>query len=153
VRTLDRLWRRCLPVRICNSKRYPALLRYVVEQTLAGQATGLKERTIGIEVFGRMPTYDTNTDTVVRYTAGEVRKRLSLLHHEVPDSRIQIHLSARSYQPELLARKQEEEMSEFEIKAASFRRRQGRDGHLAVPAHLLVAQFKPQKLMWLWRED
>jgi hypothetical protein len=30
----------------CNSKRYPAFLRYVVEQSLAGQAEMLKERTI-----------------------------------------------------------------------------------------------------------
>ena len=27
-------------------------------------------------------TYDTNADTVVRYTAGEVRKRLQLFYHE-----------------------------------------------------------------------
>ena len=33
-----------------NSKRYPALLGYVVEQTLQGNAADLKERSIGIEV-------------------------------------------------------------------------------------------------------
>jgi len=62
----------------CNSKRYPAMLRYIVEKTLAGEADSLKERTIGVEVFDRSPSYDTNADTVVRYTAGEVRKRLAL---------------------------------------------------------------------------
>ena len=36
-----------------NSKRYPALLAYTVEQTLLGNAAELKERSIGIEVFGR----------------------------------------------------------------------------------------------------
>ncbi len=80
----------------CNSKRYPALLRYVVETSLAGKADLLKERTLGVEVFHRPPDYDTNADTVVRYTAGEVRKRLSLYYHD-HDSRLQISLPAGSY--------------------------------------------------------
>jgi len=134
----------------CNSKRYPALLRYVVEQSLAGQADGLKERTIGVEVFGRMPTYDTNTDTVVRYTAGEVRKRLSLLHHEVPETPIQIHLSARSYQPEFLVLGQAEELAESEIPVASLGKQQGRNGLLPVPTHLLGAESRPRRLRLLW---
>ncbi|NYF53626.1 hypothetical protein [Tunturiibacter gelidoferens] len=86
----------------CNSKRYPAFLRYVVQQTLNGNGDQIKERTLGIEVFGRTPDYDTNADTVVRYTAGEVRKRLSLYYHEAADSPIHIYLSARSYRPEFL---------------------------------------------------
>jgi hypothetical protein len=59
-----------------NSKRYPVLLAYTVEQTLLGNAGELKERTIGIEAFGREPSYDANLDPVVRMTAAEVRKRL-----------------------------------------------------------------------------
>ncbi|HMG02213.1 MAG TPA: hypothetical protein VK596_03715 [Edaphobacter sp.] len=85
-----------------NSKRYPALLRYVVEQTLLGHGDALKERTVGIDVFGRPPDYDTNLDTIVRYSAGEVRKRLALHNHEVSTSSIQISLTARSYRPEFL---------------------------------------------------
>ena len=54
-----------------HSKRYPLLLRWVVERSLEGRASQLKERTLGIEVFGRDPNYDTNTDPVVRITAGE----------------------------------------------------------------------------------
>ena len=65
-----------------NSKRYPALLAYVVEQTLLGNAAELKERSIGIEVFGRAPSYDANADPVVRITAGEVRKRLSQYYYD-----------------------------------------------------------------------
>ncbi len=65
-----------------NSKRYPALLAYTVEQTLLGNAADLKERSIGVEVFGRAPTYDANADPVVRITAGEVRKRLTLYYYD-----------------------------------------------------------------------
>jgi hypothetical protein len=59
-----------------NSKRYPVLLAYTVEQALLGNAGELKERTIGVEAFGREPDYDVNIDPVVRTTAAEVRKRL-----------------------------------------------------------------------------
>jgi hypothetical protein len=86
-----------------NSKRYPALLRYIVEGTLAGKSDLLKERTLGVEVFDRPASYDTNADTVVRYTAGEVRKRLSLYYHELDRKpTIQISLPPGSYIPEFL---------------------------------------------------
>ena len=83
-----------------NSKRYPALLAYVVEQTLLGNAVELKERSIGIEVFGRTPTYDANADPVVRITAGEVRKRLSLYYFDSSHAReLVIELPLGSYVP------------------------------------------------------
>jgi hypothetical protein len=87
----------------CNSKRYPALLEYLVEHGLDRRVEHLKERTLGIEVFHRPPDYDTNADTVVRFTAGEVRKRLALYYHEnESDCPIQIVLPVGSYAPEFL---------------------------------------------------
>jgi hypothetical protein len=87
----------------CNSKRYPALLQYVVENTLAGRSELLKERTLGVEVFDRPPTYDTNADTVVRFTAAEVRKRLLLYYSEHRSGTgVRISLPAGSYIPEFL---------------------------------------------------
>ncbi|MGA8090742.1 MAG: hypothetical protein WCA10_25940 [Terracidiphilus sp.] len=83
-----------------NSKRYPALLAYAVEQTLQGNAVELKERSIGIEVFGRAPTYDANADPVVRITAGEVRKRLSLYYYDSSHTgELVIELPLGSYVP------------------------------------------------------
>lgn len=58
------------------------MLRYIVEKTLAHQDNDLKERTIGVEVFGRNPTYDTNADPVVRFSAGEIRRRLAQFYQE-----------------------------------------------------------------------
>src|ERR1700742_2789235 len=63
-----------------SSKRSVAFLRYVVEQTLNGSADQIKERTIGVEVFGREPSYDTNLDHVVRTAAIELRKRLAIYY-------------------------------------------------------------------------
>jgi hypothetical protein len=83
-----------------NSKRYPALLAYVVEQTLQGNSSELKERSIGIEVFGRAPTYDANADPVVRITAGEVRKRLGLYYYDSSHAgELVIELPIGSYVP------------------------------------------------------
>ena len=83
-----------------NSKRYPVLLTYAVEQTLLGNASELKERTIGVEAFGREPVYDVNLDPVVRTAAAEVRKRLSQYYYN-PDhaGELVIELPIGSYVP------------------------------------------------------
>ncbi|MBB5059285.1 hypothetical protein HDF16_004008 [Granulicella aggregans] len=81
-----------------NSKRYPALLRYLVQQSLLGKMDALKERTLGIEVFGRPADYDTNADPVVRITAGEVRKRIAQ-YYQSPDhgQELRLELPLGSY--------------------------------------------------------
>ena len=83
-----------------NSKRYPALLRFVVEQSLDGNEDQLKERLLGINVFHRQPDYDTNQDTVVRLTAAEVRKRIAQ-YYQQPEHKneLRIHLNSGSYVP------------------------------------------------------
>lgn len=84
-----------------GSKRYPAFLKYVVEASLEGRTEDLKERTLGIEVFGRDPNYDTNADPVVRISASEVRKRLAQYYQENGHhSRFRIELPLGSYVPE-----------------------------------------------------
>src|SRR5271156_4454517 len=83
-----------------NSKRYPVLLAYTVEQTLLGNAGDLKERTIGVEAFGREPIYDVNLDPVVRTTAAEVRKRLIQYYYNSAHSgEVIVELSVGSYVP------------------------------------------------------
>jgi len=59
-----------------TSKRSCDFLSYVVEQTLRGVQNELKERTIAVAVFGRIPSYDSHEDAIVRIAASEVRKRL-----------------------------------------------------------------------------
>lgn len=74
-----------------KSTRYPRLLSYVVEKTLAQQTCELKERTIGIEVFGQANDYDTNTAPIVRYCASETRKRLAL-YYQFPEHRSELRI-------------------------------------------------------------
>ncbi len=65
-----------------SSKRSQDFLRFVVEHALQGDTEILKERIIGIEVFGRPTSYDPSDDATVRVKAGEVRKRLGLYYSD-----------------------------------------------------------------------
>lgn len=83
-----------------SSKRSVAFLKYVVEQTLNGSADQLKERTIGVEVFGRDPSYDTNLDHIVRTAATELRKKLATYYvNEKHRSELRMDLIPGSYIP------------------------------------------------------
>jgi hypothetical protein len=84
-----------------HSKHYPSFLRYVVNETLDGHGSHLKERALGVEVFGRFADYDTNADPVVRTSACEVRKRIAQYYHEPGhEDEIRIDLPSGSYIPE-----------------------------------------------------
>ncbi|MCG6928706.1 MAG: hypothetical protein LJF30_25805 [Acidobacteria bacterium] len=58
------------------SVRLRDLLRYVVEETLAGRGHRLKGYTIATEVFGRGKDFDANLDPIVRIQAGRLRRAL-----------------------------------------------------------------------------
>jgi hypothetical protein len=87
-----------------SSKRSQDFLRYVVENTLSGHADLLKERTIGIDVFGRPASYDPSDDATVRVKAGEVRKRLGLYYSDQgAGDPVRIELPSGTYVPEFRA--------------------------------------------------
>jgi len=84
-----------------SSKRCQSMLVPLINYALAGDFNGLKERTLGVEAFGRDPNYDTNNDPIVRTTATEIRKRLAQWYQEPnrPHS-VRIRLVPGSYLPE-----------------------------------------------------
>ena len=86
-----------------RSVRYPAFLTYVVNAMLEDPSQRLKEQTVGIEVFGRPPGYDTNQDHIVRSTAVEIRRRLKQYYGD-PEHRdeLVISLPAGWYTPHFL---------------------------------------------------
>jgi hypothetical protein len=84
----------------CNSARAKEFLIYVVECAVEGRTEHLKERSIGVDLFHRAPSYVTGEDPIVRVKAAEVRKRLSLYYAEeeqTPEVRIEIPVG--SYLP------------------------------------------------------
>jgi hypothetical protein len=84
-----------------NSRRFPAFLRFIVGATINGQADLLKERTLGIEVFGKDADYDTAADPIVRVTAGEIRKRIAQYYQELGhQDELKLSLPPGSYVPQ-----------------------------------------------------
>jgi hypothetical protein len=83
-----------------TSRRGKEFLEYVVDQKISGGGDLLKERLIGVEIFGRKPDYATGEDPVVRVQAGDVRRRLESYH---ADSEVQcdilIQIPVGSYAP------------------------------------------------------
>jgi hypothetical protein len=84
-----------------HSRRFPDFLRYTVNRALDEDTDSIKERTLGVEVFGRDPNYDTSLDPVVRMTAVEVRKRLTQ-YYQLPSHELEprIDFARGSYVPE-----------------------------------------------------
>jgi len=84
-----------------GSKRSSDFLRFVVEKALAGEQDEIKERTIGIKVYGRPEDYDPAEDPVVRLRANEVRKRLAQYYMQSDQltGPVRIELPAGHYVP------------------------------------------------------
>src|ERR1700692_4572704 len=69
-------------IHFSQSKRFPTFLRFVIQEELEAPGDQLKERTLGVEVFGRDAGYDTTSDPIVRVTAAEIRKRIAQYYQE-----------------------------------------------------------------------
>jgi hypothetical protein len=84
-----------------GSAQLQALLKYIVEGSIRGRGDSLKERIIGIDVFGRKSDYDTADDPIVRSRVGLLRKRLAQFYEsdESRGSPVQIIIPNGSYRP------------------------------------------------------
>src|SRR5262245_58265786 len=82
-----------------RSERLSAFLRYVVEQTLNGQGSVLKEQVLGIELYGKDHAFDRTVDPIVRVDARRLRDKLREYYAESPRDPIVISLPKGSYVP------------------------------------------------------
>jgi hypothetical protein len=83
------------------SLRSSAFLRHVVRN--AHTPEDLKERTLGVALFGRAPDYDTGADAIVRVKASEVRRRLAeYTAYADPARPVRIELQPGSYTPRII---------------------------------------------------
>jgi hypothetical protein len=84
-----------------QSARLSSFLRYIVNESLRqGSEGSTKERTLGVEVFGRRPDYDNNSDPIVRVTATSLRRKLAQYYYEDGHGdEIRIELPPGSYLP------------------------------------------------------
>ena len=77
------------------------LLTYLCEKLFAGEAGQIKEYTVGVEVFQRQPSFDQNSDSIVRVEANRLRKRLDAYYAGPGSSnRLRITIPLGQYVPE-----------------------------------------------------
>lgn len=87
------------------SERSRSLLRYVVEETLAGRGERIKAFAIAVEVFGRDQSFDPQVDPLVRLEASRLRRALQ--HYYLTEGRddpIAITIPKGGYLPRFVAR-------------------------------------------------
>jgi hypothetical protein len=134
-----------------SSRRSQDFLRYVVERTLEGQAETLKERVIGIDVFGRPSEYEPSDDATVRVKAGEVRKRLGLYYaNEGQAEEIRIELPHGTYIPEFHRFQAEQAPTQTESKpdAEAPKPRRWRNGLIAALAAPVILVLITLGIWW-----
>ncbi|MBX9466239.1 MAG: hypothetical protein KL840_25225 [Aquamicrobium sp.] len=84
-----------------RSERARDLLRYLIEQDLAGNADRLKGYSIAVDVFHKDDRFDPATDTVVRVQAGRLRDLLQQYYDgDGADDPLHIAVPRGSYVPE-----------------------------------------------------
>ena len=134
-----------------NSRRYPALLSFIVEETLEGRGDSLKERLLGVQVFDRPADYDTASDPIVRVTIAEIRKRIAQYYHEeAHDSEMRIELLPGHYAPEFRPRRPSHGVREIYQSEPTANRLP--DPASTLPSEPLAAVRAPQKSrrrLWL----
>lgn len=86
----------------CPSRRASELLQHLVSRALSGDTSSLKERLLGVEIFHRRSDYDTSTDSIVRVTANDVRRRLAAFYAKNPTQPLRILLPLGSYVPDFI---------------------------------------------------
>lgn len=83
------------------SPKIRAFLTYLVEASLAGDASRLKAYTLGVDVFDRPPHFDPESDSIVRVSAGRLRAMLNAYYEgEGRHDPLRILLRKGSYAPD-----------------------------------------------------
>ena len=137
------------------SKQSQELLQYIVDKSLSGHAELLKERVIGIEVFGRRPDYDTNADPIVRARVAEVRKRLALYYQTEHGKGVRISVPHGSFKAtfERIDRNPVP-LSPASSPTPELSRSPAEAGMPAIPREVLKPDLKPApakyRLRWWW---
>ena len=77
------------------------LLSYLCEKLFAGESYQIKEYSVGVEVFHRRPSFDQDSDSIVRVEANRLRKRLAAYYaNEGAGNRLQITIPLGQYVPQ-----------------------------------------------------
>ncbi|MBY0496378.1 MAG: tetratricopeptide repeat protein [Cyanobacteria bacterium] len=67
-------------------ERLKRFISFIIAETVAGRAGDLKEYVIGVQVFGKEPSFDPRTDPIVRVQARRLRTRLARYYRDEGNS-------------------------------------------------------------------
>ena len=95
----DELERIATSDKFARSGRMQELLRYLVENDLAGNGDRLRSFNIAIDVFGRDAQFDPNNDSIVRVEAARLRRMLAAHYAEAPATGLRITIPKGRYLP------------------------------------------------------
>ena len=65
-----------------QAERLKRFITFIVTEAAAGRSDELKEYVVGVQVFGKEPSFDPRTDPIVRVQARRLRARLSRYYHD-----------------------------------------------------------------------
>lgn len=83
-----------------QADRLKRFISFVVEETISGRGSHLKEFLVGMEVFGKDSRFDPRTDPIVRVQARRLRSRLARYYSEEgQEDEIVIELPKGGYAP------------------------------------------------------
>jgi hypothetical protein len=89
-----------------DAERAKSFLRFIVDLTLEGRTSEIKEYLIAVEVLGRKSSFDSKSDPIVRVEARRLRDRLrSYYEDEGQEDPILIFLPKGRYVPEFSDRR------------------------------------------------
>jgi serine/threonine-protein kinase len=81
-------------------ERLKRFVSFIVTEAAAGRGDELKEYVVGVQVFGKEPSFDPRTDPIVRVQARRLRARLSRYYHdEGQQDELVIELPKGGYAP------------------------------------------------------
>ncbi len=99
-----------------RSPRISRFLAFVVDQTIEGQESKLKEYLLGVEVFGRLDSFDPRIDSIVRVEARRLRFKLDKYYDtEGQIDPIRIHFRKGCYVPSFAEKRPDEEFTNGEL--------------------------------------
>jgi len=85
--------------RFAGAPQMSAFLRYIVEETLEGNAERIKAFSVGVDALGKPDTFDAQTDPSVRVLALRLRKTLDAIYEDTSKSLAIIELKVGTYVP------------------------------------------------------
>lgn len=85
-----------------SAPKMSAFLRYVVMQTMCGEAHRIKAYSVGVEALDKPASFDPQNDTSVRTMAKRIRLALQEYYNSATEPKITIRMETGTYRPTIM---------------------------------------------------